>query len=411
MVTKTQIKYGSKGDEVKELQTALNNKGYNLSVDGVFGSKTQAAVKDYQSKNSLQVDGIVGKNTWGSLLPTTSESTGTTTNTATGTSGATSGTAQATPSEPQKSAMQIAIESVPQYQESDLVAQAKASLQAQLANKPSAYQSPYQQQINDTLNAILNREKFEYDMNADALYQQYKDQYTREGQKAMLDTMGQAATLTGGYGNSYAQTVGQQTYQNYLNQLNDRVPELYQLALDQYNREGDELLNQYSLYADRENTDYGRYRDALNDYYTNLDYLTGQYENERGFDYGKYADNLNLGYQIYQDQLNDERWQAEFDEAVRQWNIANGFNADGTPISVSSSSSPKKKKKSDEENTVVHDQQNIISATVKTINDNPNMSSADKMALISAASEEAKKYANTEGDTYWEAWKKYIGAY
>ena len=83
------------------------------------------------------------------------------------------------------------------------------------------YQSPWQTQLNDTISKILNREKFSYDLNGDALYQQYKDQYVNQGQQAMMDTMGQAQAMTGGYGNSYAQTVGQQTYQGYLQQLND----------------------------------------------------------------------------------------------------------------------------------------------------------------------------------------------
>lgn len=374
-ITKNQISYGSKGDEVKELQTALNSAGYSLDVDGSFGSKTQAAVKDYQKKNGLQVDGIVGKNTWGSLLGSSTSGT-TTTPAATTTNSSTTTT---------KSAAQTALESVPkfeygEYQESDLVAQAKAALQAQLNNKPDAYQSTYQQQINDVLNKILNREKFSYDLNGDALYQQYKDQYTTQGKQAMMDTMGQAAALTGGYGNSYAQSVGQQTYQGYLQQLNDKVPELYQLALNKYDMEGDDLLNQYSLYTDRENDEYGKYRDSLNDYYTNLDYLTNQYQDERNFDYGKYTDNMNMGYQTYKDQLSNamwqtefetsnEQWQKEFDEAMRQFNIANGLNADGTAKTATSSSSSSKtsdKKGDTPEKTTNYTNQQKTDATAKT---------------------------------------------
>ena len=84
----------------------------------------------------------------------------------------------------------------------------------------------------------MNRKDFSYDMNSDVLYNQYKDQYQALGQTAMADTMAQASALTGGYGNSYASTVGNQAYQSYLSQLNDKVPELYQLALDNYNRQG-----------------------------------------------------------------------------------------------------------------------------------------------------------------------------
>ena len=380
--TRNQISYGSRGDEVKELQTALNKNGYNLSVDGIFGSKTQAAVKDYQTKNKLQVDGIVGKNTWGSLFPTTT--TTTTTKPAATITKPTTTTSSSTKTTTTKSAAQTALESVP-YKESDTVAQAKAALQAQLNGKPDAYQSSYQQQINDVLNKILNREKFSYDLNGDALYQQYKDQYTTQGKQAMMDTMGQAAALTGGYGNSYAQSVGQQTYQGYLQQLNDKVPELYQLALDKYNMEGDDLLNQYSLYTDRENTEYGRYRDDVSDYYTNLDFAYNRYNNERDFDYGQHRDGVSdkmwqtefdeafrqyteqMAYQQGRDKISDEQWQKEFEEAQRQFNVAKGISSGGS--SGGSSSSPKASDKNSDnpsKDTTKYTNQQKTDATAKT---------------------------------------------
>ena len=62
------LSYGSSGDAVKELQTNLNTVGgYNLDVDGGFGKKTKAAVVDYQKKNGLAVDGVVGDKTNRSL--------------------------------------------------------------------------------------------------------------------------------------------------------------------------------------------------------------------------------------------------------------------------------------------------------------------------------------------------------
>ena len=131
--------------------------------------------------------------------------------------------------------------------------------------KKTGYQSTWQDQLKDTVGKILNREKFSYDMNADALYKQYKDQYTRQGKMAMMDTMGQAAALTGGYGNSYAQNVGQQAYHGYLQQLNDKLPTLQQMALDTYNSEGNRLLNNASLMMQQDDIDYGRYRDKLAD--------------------------------------------------------------------------------------------------------------------------------------------------
>lgn len=57
-------KYGSRGDEVKQIQSKLKNWGYyNGSVDGIYGSKTVEAVKYFQRKNGLTADGIAGQKT------------------------------------------------------------------------------------------------------------------------------------------------------------------------------------------------------------------------------------------------------------------------------------------------------------------------------------------------------------
>ena len=294
------LKIGSTGDEVKKLQESLGFTGKD--VDGIFGQKTQRAVMDYQKANNLDVDGIVGANTWGALNKAQSEAAGNTTATA-----------------PTQTATESTGFKYEPYQKSDVVAQAEAMLQQQLAQKPGSYTSAWQTQLDETLNKILNREEFSYDLNGDALYQQYKDQAMLQGQQASMDVMGQAAAMTGGYGNSYAQQVGQQTYQGYLQQLNDRVPELYQLALDQYNRKGDELYNQASLMASKEEQDYGRYRDQVGDYYTELDRLANDARYQGEQDYSKWADKLNLDYGMYRDQVADKQWQAEFDEAKRQY--------------------------------------------------------------------------------------------
>ncbi|BAZ20313.1 hypothetical protein NIES4073_11890 [Kalymmatonema gypsitolerans NIES-4073] len=59
------LKLGVQGDDVKHLQEDLNLLKYGpLTVDGNFGTKTEAAVKRFQSKNNLVVDGIVGPQTW-----------------------------------------------------------------------------------------------------------------------------------------------------------------------------------------------------------------------------------------------------------------------------------------------------------------------------------------------------------
>ena len=57
------LKLNSKGEEVKLLQSLLNKQGYKLVEDGDFGANTESAVKDFQTKNKLKVDGVVGEST------------------------------------------------------------------------------------------------------------------------------------------------------------------------------------------------------------------------------------------------------------------------------------------------------------------------------------------------------------
>ena len=61
------LRNGNTGDAVKELQKRLNANGYTLDVDGKFGKKTEEAVRAFQKKNGLKVDGIVGPKTWAAL--------------------------------------------------------------------------------------------------------------------------------------------------------------------------------------------------------------------------------------------------------------------------------------------------------------------------------------------------------
>ena len=291
----TQQSYGSSGDDVKKLQSYLNQVGnYGLDTDGVYGSKTQAAVKDYQTKNGLTVDGIAGDETWGSLTSAISNST-----TNSGNAGSTGSTSQDT-AQPAPDYSQNTAQTAPDYSQYSYdpstdaaYQQALAALQQATAAVPT-YQASYDKQLQDIYNQIVNRDKFSYDLNSDALYQQYADQYQLMGQQAMMDTMGQAAALTGGYGNSFASTAGNQAYQGYLQQLNSIVPDLYGMALDRYNQEGQDLLNQYSMLGDMADTEYARYQDQLNQYWQNLSYAKEQADT--AYDRG-YTDWLN-SYQM-----------------------------------------------------------------------------------------------------------------
>ena len=65
---KPTLRKGSEGEAVKELQTRLNELGYDCgTVDGKFGNKTLNAVIKFQTLNDLEPDGVVGKKTWAKL--------------------------------------------------------------------------------------------------------------------------------------------------------------------------------------------------------------------------------------------------------------------------------------------------------------------------------------------------------
>ncbi len=182
-----------------------------------------------------------------------------------------------------------------------------AALQQLIGNMPDRvpfsyaeapkYVSNWQDQINQMANEILGRQPFSYNALEDPFYHQYRESYTRGGQQAMRDTMGQAAGLTGGYGSTYAQGVGQQTYNRYMQDLADKVPELEQLAYDRWLNEGNQMQQRMNMLQNLENSDYGRYADEL-----------GQWNADRSFDYGQYADDRDWAYQTERDRVADARY-------------------------------------------------------------------------------------------------------
>ena len=125
----------------------------------------------------------------------------------------------------------------------------KQQVQAAQGQSAPAAQNPedWNRQLSSIMDKINNREPFSFDLNGDALYQQYKDQYQKLGRAAMQDTVGQASGLTGGYGSTYAENAGQQAYNAYLDRLNSIVPDIYAQQRSAYDAQNSELYNQFSL--------------------------------------------------------------------------------------------------------------------------------------------------------------------
>jgi hypothetical protein len=109
--------------------------------------------------------------------------------------------------------------------------------------------------------------------------------------------------------------VGQQAYQGYLQGLTDKIPELAQLAYQRYAQQGQDLYQKYGLLNTQEQADYNRWL-------AERDFLVNQYNTERGFDYGQYRDTVG-----------DDQWKAQFDEDLRRFNFANQLG-EFAPVAV-----------------------------------------------------------------------------
>ena len=238
------------------------------------------------------------------------------------------------------------------------VTEADAYLKSQLETIQSGKTS-YSDQVKEMMDKIQNREKFSYDVDTDPLFQQALASAMNSGKQAMQDTIGQASALTGGYGSTYATSAGNQAYNSFIEDAYDNLPQYYQMAMEAYQMEGDEMYRQLGMLSDADDKEYNRnvtaydatyqhrnqmyneaytqYRDkksdafamanlqlsehgqrvsdAYNYYSASSDYANTLYERE----YTQWADEVNQAMQ-YAQLLNSDYWsQTNFDEGVRRY--------------------------------------------------------------------------------------------
>lgn len=152
---------------------------------------------------------------------------------------------------------------------------------------------------------------FDYDLQSDPLYDQYKDQYTTLGKEAMADTMAQNAALTGGYGSSYSQGTGQQAYEHYLGRLNDVIPELYAQAYSQWADQRQRELNAIMQMYNYGGTMYNQHRTDVNDandqQWRLYDVADQNRQNALDTGYGIWRDNQQMAMDA-----NQQAWEREY---------------------------------------------------------------------------------------------------
>lgn len=185
------------------------------------------------------------------------------------------------------------------------------------------YFSRYDERLNELVDQILNRKQFSYDFSTDPLYQFYQGQYQRNGDKAMRDTLGAQAARTGGLSSSYAGSVAQQSYNDYMQGLNDIVPELHKLAYSMYKDDEDSQRANVEMLRALEQGDYAKFQDLL-----------AQYNTDRSFNYGVFSDARNFGYQQQRDNIEDSRYNAEWAYKLQQDAKKNNSKTGSTGIGM-----------------------------------------------------------------------------
>lgn len=181
------------------------------------------------------------------------------------------------------------------------------------SDKP-VFEDTYQEDIEDQLYKILNRDGFSYDAADDPLYQQYAAAYQREGDRAMQNTLASLAASAGGM-NSYAVTAAQQAQNYYGSQLADKIPELYQLAYEMYLNEKEDEVQNLGILQNMSDSQYQRYLDTMDSWY-----------NDRNFAYGMYLDDVANGQWKQQFDYNKTQSDRNFDfnskYTEKEWNSA-----------------------------------------------------------------------------------------
>ncbi len=196
-------------------------------------------------------------------------------------------------------------------------------------NKPQDFTFSDAELLTQTQNEFFNKEAFSYDVDSDPLYNQYKKNYIEQGKQAMEDSVGNASALSGGYGNSYAQTAGIKAYNSYLDKLNNIVPELYEAAYSRYNDELKTLESKLGYLTDKNKEEYSRYLDSYSIYENEVnalrDLYLSEYENDMAIqdsewesayklamkEQEKQIADAEIGYKYYAANLNQQQFDAK----------------------------------------------------------------------------------------------------
>lgn len=189
------------------------------------------------------------------------------------------------------------------------------------------YKGTYSEQVGKLVSDYLGRDKFNYNPNSDATYQQMRDTHFTAGKKAMQDTLGNATALSGGNNNSSAQVAAQQVYNNYAKGVTDAIPQLEQNAYNRYQAEGAQKLQDINLLQGLDDSEFAQYQGKMQNIQAFLNYYYRKYQGEQARDEANFQNafvewqtKLNAGQTDYWNQQNMEYQKGRDEVANNQSN-------------------------------------------------------------------------------------------
>lgn len=194
----------------------------------------------------------------------------------------------------------------PTFAESAVTKQARAQADNYANSYKNRIDSGYKSNYSDTLNSLADKymnNEFKFNADDSSEYQQYNDKYKREGKVQQENVQGSYSANTGGYTNSYAQAAGQKEYNNFMDELQNKIPSLKNSAYQNWSSQQEDTLNKISTLQGFDNAQYQRYRDKVQDDYDFMTYYENKYSTSKGLDMSNFQNEL-------------ARWQAQMSAAA-----------------------------------------------------------------------------------------------
>lgn len=194
----------------------------------------------------------------------------------------------------------------PTFAESTPTKQARAQADNYANSYKNRIDGGYKSNYSDTLNSLADKymnNEFKFNADDSSEYQQYNDKYKREGATQQENVQGSYSANTGGYTNSYAQAAGQKEYNNFMDELQNKIPSLKNSAYQNWSSQQEDTLNKISTLQGFDNAQYQRYRDKVQDDYDFMTYYENKYSTSKGLDMSNFQNEL-------------ARWQSQMSAAA-----------------------------------------------------------------------------------------------